>query len=70
MSTEQLQKLRESLPKKHLDILSKRTGFSTVYIWQVLNGERNNNVIIDAAIELAKEEKANLELRAQAIESL
>ena len=70
MTTEELEKLRSKLPKNNLEALSKITGFSTVYIWQVLNGERKNDVIIDAAIQLAKEELEKINARKMAIENL
>jgi len=61
ITTEELSKLRASLPVHHLKILSERTKYSTVYIWQVLNNERQNQDIIDAAISLAKETKERRE---------
>lgn len=70
MAPEELQKLKLSLPKNHLDELSLRTGFSKTYIWQVLNGERNNVEIIDQAIVLAKEEKLKEEKRKEEVANL
>lgn len=71
MDTQELEKLKSALPSNHLDELSKRTGFSTAYIWQVLNEKRNQKpVIIDAAIQLAEEEKQAEEQRKNRIENL
>jgi len=61
ITSEYLIKLRESLPSHNLKILSVRTGFSPTYIWQVLNGKRQSQDIIDAAVALAKETKERLE---------
>lgn len=70
MSPSELKKLKKSLPKNHLDVLSKNSGFSKTYVWQVLAGERNNNDIIDAAILLANQEKEQAKNRKDAISSL
>ena len=65
-----LEKLRNSLPKGWKSTLSKTTEFSEVYVWQVLNGERNNSIIIDAAIDLAQQWKKSEELRKTSITNL
>jgi hypothetical protein len=65
-----LEKLKNSLPKNYIDTLSERTGFSRSYVCSVINGDRNSLTIIDAAIELAKEEKASNDLRIKAIANL
>jgi hypothetical protein len=65
-----LEKLKSSLPKNYIDTLSERTGFSRSYVCSVINGDRNSLTIIDAAIELAKEEKASNDLRIKAIANL
>ncbi|MFZ4545863.1 MAG: hypothetical protein ACOYN4_00430 [Bacteroidales bacterium] len=70
MTTLELEKLKTALPVGYLDLLSVSTEFSRSYICQVLNGERNNVQIIDAAIELAKEEKAIREARSAEIANL
>lgn len=70
MTTLELEKLRIALPKNWKSTLATRTGFSDVYVWEVLNGKKNNLIIIDAAISLAKEEKAIREERQQQIDSL
>ena len=70
MTTEELIKLKNSLPKNYLDKLHESTGFSRPYICQVINGERKNFEIIDAAIILAKEEKIVRENRKSEVESL
>lgn len=70
MSTEELLKLRNSLPKNYLAELHDRTGRSTTYIWQVLNEKGNNDIIIDAAIILAEETSRKLNERKAAIANL
>jgi len=65
-----LVKLRNKLPKDYKESLSKETGYSESYIYHVVTGKRNNEIIIKAAIELAKKsqtkfssiEKAIIEL--------
>jgi hypothetical protein len=58
MEPYELEKLKKSLSRGALAILSKRTQKSKALITLVLKGKRNNDQIIDAAIILAKEEKA------------
>jgi hypothetical protein len=70
MNTIDLEKLKNALPTNYIDTLSERTEFSRSYVCQVINGERNNLEIIDAAIELAKEEKVIREERQKQIDNL
>jgi len=70
MTTAELEKLKLALPSGYIDVLNERTGFSRSYVCQVINGERNNFEIIDAAIQLAKEEKVIREERILQINSL
>ena len=70
MTTEELEILRNSLPTKYLDSLHKSTGKSKTYIWQVLHEKRNSELIIDAAIQLAADNKAREEERKNAITNL
>ena len=58
MEPKELEKLRKSLSRGALTILSKRTQKSKALVTLVLKGMRNNDQIIDQAIILAKEEKA------------
>ncbi|MFZ4707188.1 MAG: hypothetical protein ACOYMF_14380 [Bacteroidales bacterium] len=70
MTIHDLKKLRASLPKKNLAILKKRTKFSTVYVWQVLNGKGTNDKIIEAALQLAQEYAKQNESRKQILANL
>lgn len=56
MTKKDLKNLRSKLPRGYGKILEKRTGkhFNSVYL--ALKGEINSDVIIEAAIDLAKEE--------------
>jgi hypothetical protein len=59
MEKEILKKLRKSLPVGYARILKERMNnkFSLSMIIRVINGERNNLSILNAAIELAEEYK-------------
>jgi hypothetical protein len=70
INIEELKKLRESLPKDFASQIESKTGLSPSTIYKVIAGERNNTKIIDAAIDLAKEQKIKLELQKQAIGKL
>jgi len=70
MTAQELEKLKSALPTGYIDTISVSTEFSRPYVCQVLNGERNNTQIIDAAIELAKKEKAIREARSAEIANL
>lgn len=58
MELQELEKLKKSLSRGALTILSKRTQKSKALITLVLKGLRKNDFIIDEAIALAKEQKA------------
>ena len=70
INIEDLKKLRDLLPKDFAVQIETTTGFSPSTIYKVLNGKRNNNEIIDAAISLAKEQKTKVGLQKQAIGEL
>jgi len=70
MNAADLEKLKNSLPTGYIDLLAEKCDFSRSYVSQVINGERNNLKIIDAAIDLAKEEKIIREKRQKLINSL
>ena len=71
MNAKDLKTLRNKLPKSWAATIASSTGKSKVYVWQVLNGkERHNDEIIDAAIELAKENKDKEAKRLEQIKSL
>jgi len=71
MNAKDLKTLRNKLPKKWAATIASSTGKSRVYVWQVLNGkERYNEEIIDAAIELAKQNKEKQANRLEQIKNL
>ena len=70
MTKENLEKLKKRLPAKWAKLLSLKTGFAKVSIIKVMSGEYDNDNIIDAAIELAEENKKKLILRQTKIDML
>jgi hypothetical protein len=57
VTTNELKQLKKSLPYGWIDKLIKKTGYSKSMISKTLNKERDNDEIILAAIEMAKENK-------------
>jgi len=70
MTRSELLKLKSSLSHGSLAIIAKRKKKSVSLVTHVLNGERNNDAIIDCAINLAKEQKAAREARSAEIANL
>ena len=70
MNTLALQTLVEKLPNNYLKVISERTEFSRNYIWQVLHGERNNQIILAAALTLAQEHQGGISALRKEINSL
>ena len=70
MTKDDLKKLRRNLPKGSREILALRFGLSKGYINLVLNGTRNNENILIAAVEIISEHKRNLQKAQDFIESL
>ena len=62
--TENLKKLRESLPKDYAALIESKTKLSQSTIYKVMAGQRKNAAIINAAIEIANEQKFMLAARA------
>lgn len=50
-----LKKIRVRLPARYADTLSESTGLSRRTIYAVMNGERNNQTVVEAAQLLADE---------------
>jgi hypothetical protein len=70
MTKKDLDRLRKKLPRGYAKILSEKTGKHTSAIYQALTGKINSPEIIEAAIELAKEnQQKNADLKRQ-IDSL
>ncbi len=70
MTKENLEKLKKRLPAKWARQLSLNTGFAKVTILKVMNGEYDNDIIFDAAIELAEENERKIILRQSKIDKL
>lgn len=71
MTSRDLVKLKSKLPKKYRIILYSRLNkYSLSAISSVLRGDYNNNEILDAAIQLAKEYQNELEQYSKKIELL
>lgn len=71
MTTRELEKLRKKMPSGWNTLLWKRLNnhsFSAIY--RVLNGDYNNDEIIDAALELAEEHQAHIKARKDKLDSL
>lgn len=58
MTIREKRKLKRILPAEYRKQIAKRLGFSPRYIDMVLHGNRNNDSVIDAAIDMAKELKS------------
>lgn len=72
MTEKSLARLRKKLPKKWSTILETRTGYDKSTIERQMFGKRKtiNYKILKAAIQLAQEEKENLQSLEKKIESL
>lgn len=76
MNNQQLKKLRDALPTHYLNQMQERVlksagkKYSTAYIYMVLHGMRNNNLIVDVAICWAQELRAAERKRLEKINEL
>ena len=70
MTTTVLKKLRNKLPPDGSEKIAEKTGFSLSYINMVLNNIRNNQDIIDCAIEVAANHQEDLKKKIETIKSL
>jgi transcriptional regulator with XRE-family HTH domain len=57
MTIREKRKLKRVLPAEYRKQIAKTLGFSARYVDMVLHGSRNNNAVIDAAIDMAKQLK-------------
>lgn len=65
-----LRKLKSKLPRNYRKELAKRTGLSESAVYRTLKGDLNNTSIIEAAIQLAKENKDRNNTQIDQINSL
>ena len=72
MDRKTLKKLRLALPKGWAQIITERLNdeFSPVTVQKVIYGQRNNEKILDLAIELAREKKEAEERRNRIVEEI
>jgi hypothetical protein len=71
MTTRELDKLKKNLPRKYRTILWQRIGnVSISAIDKVMRGDYNNDVIIEAAIKLARETQARSKRLKEEVKSL
>lgn len=70
LSTSSLEKLRKALPHGGVGRLAERLKLSQSQISKVLYGHSQNDSVIEAAIELAKENADKVEKFKSEIESL
>lgn len=70
MKKEDLQKIKEWLPRGYAGIVSKKTGVSKVMVYKVIAGTYNNLTVLDALIKLAKEHKSKIEIQEKIISTL
>lgn len=70
MTKKELNKLRLALPKGSRAILAEKMGLSEGYINLVLNGYRNNEMVIIAAAEIVSEHKQKMKEATDFIQTL
>jgi hypothetical protein len=61
MNNNQLQEIKQSLPRGYRVLLSQETGFSVSHIDHVLAGRRYNQSIVNAAIDLLEKHFESIE---------
>jgi hypothetical protein len=70
MTQDELNTLKEKLPKGYRDVLASEFDCTTTFVDMVLSGTRRNLAMIKKAVELAKEHKKELENLSKEIEAL
>lgn len=70
MTTDELKKLRDNLPKNGREILAEKFGCSIGHINNVLTGQKQNKDILIAAAKMASEHLRELEEATRFVQSL
>lgn len=70
MNKEELQKIKQWLPRGYARQIFNETGLSFMTIYSTMNGKINNQRVIDAAIQIAKEEKDKAEKAKELVSTL
>lgn len=65
-----LTEINKALPKKAVTILATRLGVSHTLVSLVLSGKRQNDLVIDAALDLIEECKKKYEQRIARLQNL
>ncbi len=61
MTTEELKKLKESMPRKYRETIATTFGISKVYVDKIFRGEAIRDDVIDWAIDMAQTYKEHRE---------
>lgn len=61
MEKEELEKIKQWLPRGYARRIFTETGISFMTIYATMNGKSNNKRVLNAAIVIAKEEKVKAE---------
>jgi len=70
MKKNDLKKLRKKLPKDWVKRVHEKTGYKASHIYMVINKKRENQTIVDAAIEIAKEFQISQDAKRNLINNL
>ena len=70
MTKQDLNVLRDKLPRGYMKKIKEKTKFSEATIWKVLAGDFYNQTIIDCAIEMATAHQAALKEQTKNINAL
>jgi len=69
LTVEQLSEVREHLPTGSLAILANKHGLSISYISKILLGYRNNDDVLQSAIQLALHNKEKEEAKKRKVQN-
>jgi len=70
ISKEALETLRSKLPKGSLSKIAEKAGCSIPFVSRVLTGEKKSEQVINAAMEVAEEDKKRKEAIEKQIEQI
>ncbi len=70
MKDEEIEKIKRWLPRGYAKIIRERTGKSLPFIYQVVCGGTNNDEVYRALLDLAVENKKEIEERQKLISTL
>lgn len=70
MKNEDIEKIKKWLPRGYAKTIRERTGKSVAFIYQVVSGGTNNDEVCKALLDLALENKKEIEARQKLISTL